>query len=430
MPVFAYKGLDKRGKEVKGKLDAESQKELRSALKRQGIFVVEYRESVERGRGAGRVRKAGADKKAGGEEGGLLSKEVDIKATFARVKLTEVAEITRHLATLARAGVPIVDGLAAIIEQIENDRFKSILSDVRQSVTEGASMADALNQHPKVFSRLYVNMVRAGESSGTLDVVFTRLADFIEGQVRLRGKVAAAMTYPAVMAVVGIAIIMLLMVAVIPKFEDMFAQMGVDLPLPTRLLIGVSTFMQSWWWVVVAMLGVMVWWFRRWKASPGGRPRWDRFTLDAPVFGKLLREISLARFCRTLGTLLTSGVPLLTAMEIVKAILDNAVLETVVDQAREEVAEGQSLAAPLKQSGEFPPMVTQMISMGEKSGQLEEMLLNSADAYEVQVDSKVQMLTSVLEPIMILVMGGFVAALVVSILMPMLRMNQAFQSMQ
>jgi general secretion pathway protein F len=430
MPVFAYKGLDKRGKEVKGKLDAESHRELRAALKRQGVFVVEYRESDERGHGAGRVRKAGAKKKGDGEEGGFLSREVDIKATFTRVKLNEVAEITRHLATLARAGIPIVDGMAAVIEQIENDRLKSVISDVRQSVTEGASLADALNQHPKVFSRLYVNMVKAGESSGTLDVVFNRLAEFIESQVRLRGKVAAAMTYPAVMAIVGTAIIMLLMVAVIPKFEDMFAQMGVELPLPTRVLIGISSFMQSWWWAVIALLGMMVWWFRHWKASATGRPRWDRFTLDAPIFGRLLREISLARFCRTLGTLLTSGVPLLTSMEIVKAILDNAILEAVVDKAREEVSEGQSLAAPLKQSGHFPPLVTQMIAMGEKSGQLEEMLLNSADAYEVQVDSKVQMLTSVLEPIMILVMGGFVAALVVSILMPMLRMNQAFQSMQ
>lgn len=429
MPVYAYKGLDKRGKEVKGNLDADGQKSLRSQLKRQGIFLVEYRESTDKGRGKGKVRKGEAAPKAE-REGGLLSKEVDFKSMFTRVKVNEVAEITRHLATLVKAGIPVTEAFSAVVEQTENERLKPILADVRSTVMEGASLADALNQHPKVFPRIYVNMVRAGETSGTLDVVFVRLADLLEGQVRLQSKVTAAITYPAVMVVVGVLVVGMLMVVVIPKFVDMFEQMGVELPLPTRIMIGMSNFARSFWWLLMILAIVGAHLLQRYKATKPGRRRWDRLALKAPVFGPLLRELALARFCRTMGTLLSSGVPLLTCMEIVKAIVDNSILEDVVEIAIDEVREGQSLAIPLKRSGEFPPMVTQMIAMGEQSGQLEEMLLNAADAYEVQVDSKVSILTSLLEPVMILGLGGFVALLVVSILLPMLRMNEAFQAMK
>ncbi len=428
MAVYAYKGLNTKGKAVKGTFDAENLKELRASLKRKGIFLTEYREAAERGKRGGGARRAESQSEPAKKS--VLNTEIDVKAMFQRVKLLEVAEGTRNLATLARAGIPIVESLAALIEQTPNEKLKSVLSEVRQRVVEGAAFADALEQHPQIFSRLYVNMVRAGESSGNLDMVLSRLADFIQGQVRLRAKVSAALTYPAVMAVVGLGVVTLLMVVVIPKMVNMFDQMSVELPLPTRILIGASNGVRDYWWLLLILLGVGISTFRRWKKSEKGRPRWDRMALKTPIIGKLLQEIALARFCRTMGTLLSSGVPLLGSLEIVKAILDNHVLEAVVDQAQVEVREGASLAAPLKQSGYFPPMVTQMIAIGEQSGQLESMLLNAAEAYEVQVDSKVQMLTSILEPVIIVVMGGFVGGLIASILMPMLKMNEAFQAIK
>ena len=428
MPVFAYKGLDGRGKNVKGMMDAEGHRELKAQLKKKGVFLVEYREDAKSGGSSKTVRRGSGDRKQS-DDSGILSKEVDFAAAFKRVKLLEVAEVTRHLATLVRASIPIVDALGAVIEQVENPKLKSVLAEVRRTVMEGAALADALQQFPAVFSRLYINMVRAGESSGNLETVFERLAEFIEGQVRLRSKIVAALTYPAVMAVVGVGVVIMMMVVVVPKLSDMFIQMGVELPLPTRILIATAGFVSEGWWFLIIMFGVGIWLFRKWIKTPTGRNKWDRFSLAAPVFGKLNREIGLSRFCRTLGTLLSSGVPLLDSLEIVKAILGNSILEEVIERAQVEVREGQALAAPLKASGEFPPMVAQMISMGEKSGQLEEMLIHAAEAYEVQVESKLQTLTSLLEPLMILIMGGFVSLLVMSILMPLLRMNEAFNSM-
>ncbi len=423
MPIYAYKGIDSRGKEVKGNVDLGNHRLLRQHLKGKGVFLKEFREADGKGRrGFGRTGK-----KSQSADGGVMGKELRLGSFFGRVKSIHVAEATRHMATLVGASIQVTETLQAVVTQIENTRLKSVLSEVRTAVMEGASLTDALAQHPKVFPKLYVNMVRAGESSGTLDVVLNRLADLLDEQVKLRAKVTAAMTYPVVMAVVGSLVVGMLMIMVVPKFEVMFEQLDAQLPLPTVLMIGLSKFLSSWWWLLILIIVGSILLFQNWKQSDTGERAWHRFVLNRAFVGTLMRQIALARFCRTFGTLLQSGVPLLTALEIVKAIIGNRVLEEVIEQAVIEVREGQSLAVPLRASGEFPPMICQMIDIGEQSGTLEEMLIKAADAYEIQVDSKLSALTALLEPLMIVIMGGFVGIVVGSIMLPILDMSKAFQ---
>jgi general secretion pathway protein F len=290
-------------------------------------------------------------------------------------------------------------------------------------VNEGSSLADALGEHPKVFSALYANMIRAGESSGALDVVLVRLADLTESQAQLRNKIIGAMLYPAIMVVVGIAIVSILFVVVIPKVTKIFEDMNVALPWTTRILISVSSFARDYWYLVVALLPAAVFGVRRWMKTPRGRAWWDRTQLQVPVFGELVRMLALSRFAKTLATLLASGVPLLTAMDIVKNIVSNTLLADVIEKARDSIREGESIAAPLKRSGQFPPLVYHMIAIGERSGQLEEMLQNVAKSYEAQVEMRVGALTSLLEPVMIVAMGVVVAFIVFSILMPIMQLN-------
>jgi len=342
---------------------------------------------------------------------------------FAGVSAQDLAIATRQLATLIGAGIPLVEALTALVDQIEQPRLKRIMGVVKQKVNEGSSLADALREHPKVFSELYVNMIRAGESSGALDVVLVRLADFTESQAQLRNKILGAMLYPAIMVVVGIAIVGILFVVVIPKVTKIFEDMNVALPWTTRILIGVSSFARDYWYVVLVSLPLLVFGLRRFMRTPRGREWWDRTQLRAPVFGELIRMLSLSRFAKTLATLLASGVPLLTAMDIVKNIVSNTLLASVIDKARDAIREGESIAAPLKRSGQFPPLVYHMIAIGERSGQLEEMLQNVARSYEAQVEMRIGALTSLLEPVMIVAMGGGVAFIVFSILMPIMQLN-------
>jgi general secretion pathway protein F len=350
---------------------------------------------------------------------------VDVGALFGftGVSSQDLAIATRQLATLIAAGIPLVEGLTALVDQIEHPRLKRIMGVVKQKVNEGSSLADALAEHPKVFSALYVNMIRAGESSGALDVVLVRLADLTESQAQLRNKIIGAMLYPAIMVVVGIAIVGILFVVVIPKVTKIFDDMNVTLPWTTRILIGVSSFARDYWYLVLILVPAAVFGFRRFIRSPRGRQWWDRAQLRAPIFGELIRMLALSRFAKTLATLLASGVPLLTAMDIVRNIVNNSTLADVIDHARDAIREGESIAAPLKRSGQFPPLVYHMIAIGERSGQLEEMLQNVAKSYEAQVEMRVGALTSLLEPVMIVAMGGGVAFVVFSILMPIMQLN-------
>ena len=406
MPIYAYKGVNNSGKSVNGTREAESPKAIKLLLRREGIFLTEFNE-------AGPVKKKSA------------RKSFDSSLFAERVNSQDLAVATRQLATLVGAGIPLVSSLNALIEQIDNQTLKGILAAVKQRVNEGASLGDALSEHPKVFSGLYTNMVRAGESSGALDVVLNRLADFTENQAQLRSKLVGTMVYPMLMLVMAVGVTAMLFVFVIPKISKIFASQRMALPIPTQILIGTSNFLTNYWPILLLALVFGGWGFRRYIRSEKGKPRWDRFTLNAPLFGGLIRMIAITRFCKTLGTLLASGVPLLTAFDIVKNVLENTVLTDVVDTVRDCVKEGDTIAAPLKRSGEFPPIVTHMIDIGEKSGELEPMLMNVAASYDVQVEAKLRAMTSILEPIIIVVMGVVVACIVFAILMPMLQMSSA-----
>ena len=419
MPVFAYKGLDNKGKPAQGVRDAESPKALRAALRKDGIFLTEMREQR-----AGKNGAAAAAQTAGAADRGLLQREVDFGKYFQRVKPQEVAVFTRQLATLLRAGIPLAEGLAALVDQSENDKFKTAIGDIKQKVNEGKALADSMADHPKIFPDLYVNMIRAGETAGNLDSVLSRLADFLDAQIALRGKVANALMYPALMVVLASIIMTILMVAVVPKITSIFEDSGKSLPWNTQLLIFVSHLVSDWWFIIFPALFLSIWLLRRWVKTPNGRVKWDKFVLRIWVVGPLARKVAISRFAKTLGTMLGAGVALLRAMEITKDILGNRVLEKVIEEARVSIREGESIAAPLKRSGQFPPIVTHMIAVGERSGQLEEMLENVAKAYDREVDLQVSRLTTLLEPVMILVMAGGVAFVVFSILMPILEMNE------
>jgi general secretion pathway protein F len=306
---------------------------------------------------------------------------------------------------------------------VYNYNLKRVLGDVKQRVNEGSSLADALAAHPRVFGELYVNMIRAGEHSGALEIVLVRLADFTESQARLRSKILGTMAYPAAMVIIGSIVLGVLFTVVIPRVMKIFEDTRAALPWTSRALMGFTTFVTQWWWAILAVAALSIWGFLRWKKTPAGKARWHRFVLTVPIFGRLARIIAIGRFARTLSTLLKSGVPLLVAMDIVKNVVGNVRLSEVIEQARDAIREGESIAAPLKRSGEFPPLVHHMVAVGERSGALEEMLGNVADAYEDQVDTTVTALTSLLEPIMIVGMGGVVAFIVFSVLMPILQIN-------
>jgi general secretion pathway protein F len=404
MPVFEYKALTAGGKAVQGFREADSPKALRAVLRREEVFLTDVL-------GEQQVRAQQA-------------REVNVRRwVLGRVSATDLAIATRQLAVLVGAGIPLVEALTALVDQVEHERLKRVLGDVKQRVNEGAALADALANHPRVFSTLFVNMIRAGEHSGALEVVLVRLADFTESQARLRSKILGTMTYPIAMVGIGSVILGILFSVVIPKIVKIFEDTKAALPWNTRALIAFSTFVHDFWWALAALVALAIWAFVRWRRTPAGRARWDRAVLRAPVFGPLIRQIAIGRFARTLSTLLKSGVPLLTALDIVKNIVGNTRLAEVIEQARESIKEGESIAAPLKRSGEFPPLVHHMVAIGERSGSLEAMLGNVADAYEDQVETTIGALTSLLEPLMIVGMGVVVAFIVFSVLMPILQIN-------
>jgi len=403
MPLYEYKGFNASGKAAKGVRDAETPKALRAQLRRDGVFISE-------------VKEAKVEKKQGSTKA-LSSGKVNVRV---------LAVVTRQFAVLIRSGIPLVPALTALAEQVEDERLARVLADVKGRVNEGASLGDAMAAHPRTFSNIYVNMVRAGESSGALDVVLERLADFTEGQAELKSKVIGALIYPVVMVIAGALVMFGLFIFVVPRITKIFSSAEAQLPLLTRTLIGLSEVMRN----PVLMFGVLALTvvgfiiFRNWVRTDKGRRSFDAFKLRLPLFGRIHRMVAIARFARTLGTLLASGVPLLSACKIVRNVVNNEVLAETIDAAALAVSEGQSFAAPLKRSGEFPPLVHHMISVGEQSGKLEGMLENVATAYEQQVEVTVGGLTSIIEPILILFMGGGVATVVFAILMPILQMNQ------
>lgn len=408
MAVFEYRGIQiETGKAVKGYRDADNAKALRALLRKEGVMLTLANEE--------------------GEQKKKSKREIDLWAFFRRISTADIAVMTRQLATLVRAGVPLVDSISALTEQVEKEQLVRVLSAVRETLNEGTSFAKSLGMHPKAFPPLYVNMVAAGEASGNLEAVLERLADFMEGQARLKGKVASALAYPVLMMIIGSLLVGFLMVAVVPKVTSIFENLGQTLPWNTRLLIFGSNTLADYWWLLITLAVAATVVFQRWRSRPEGRLRWDTMQLGWPVFGRLNLLVAVSRFTRTLSTLLSSGVPLLKAMEIGRNVLGNAKLAGVVTEAIGSIREGESISEPLKRSGAFPPMVIHMIAVGERTGQLEAMLENVSRAYESDVETRVTALTSLLEPVMILALGAVVGFIAMSILMPLMQMNQLVQ---
>ncbi len=405
MPVYEYTALDGKGKKKKGVLDADSMTAARQKIRQQGQYPVDIRESVPRSK----------EKK----KNAFLSLQ-----SGPRVKQQEIHVATRQLATLLGAGIPLVPALNGLIEQTSNKSLKTIFAQIKDGVNEGNTLTSALSQHPRLFSRIYVNMIRAGEESGSLDVVLERLAEFGEGQQALRSRITAAMIYPIFMALVGTGVLFMLITFIVPSITKVFTDRNQDLPLPTVILMNISGFLQSYWWIVLILLAGLFASIRLFIRQPKGRRIWDKLKLGLPVLRDLNIKIAAASFGRTLSSLLDSGVPLITSLQIVKNILNNVLLAEVMDQATDELEKGKSLSNTLRGNKYFTPMLVQMIAVGEQSGALEKMLEKAADSYEKEVEGKIMAMTSMIEPIMILVMGGVVSFIVISILLPIFEMNQ------
>jgi general secretion pathway protein F len=404
-PIYDFKAYTPDGKLQKGIIEADTVKTARAKLKKQGLMVSEMHE------------KTAAKPNSGGS----------LPFFGGRVSVPEMSLFTRQLASLVKANIPLVEALSALVDQTENEKLKVTISQVRQDVNEGSSLAKAVGSHPKIFDNIFVNMIEAGESSGTLGLVLLKLADLKEAQMRLRSKVKGAMTYPVIMIAVGVILMLVIFTAVIPKLAKVFESMNKPMPPITQGLIYISDFVITWWFLIFGAMFFAFSMFKKYIGSKAGRPKWDLFKLNAPVMGPLLRMVAVTRFASTMSALLGSGVPILTSMQISKNLVDSVPIADAIGQARENITEGQSIAEPLRRSGQFPPMMIHMISIGEKTGELAEMLKNVASTYEDQINSKVESMTSLIEPIMIVAMGGMVGFIVISVLMPLMDMSNINQ---
>ncbi|MBI3596593.1 MAG: type II secretion system inner membrane protein GspF [Nitrospirae bacterium] len=417
MPVYEYKGLTTEGRDISGIIDADSPKTARAKLRQSGIYPTDVVE------GAGEV-SYGAGSSAQSDRPGRPLPWLSRLRVAERVGMMEVSLMTRHLATLTGAKLPLMEALSALMDQLEKGELKRIVAGVRERVKEGSSLAVALAQYPSVFSEIYINMVRAGEASGTLDGMLLRLADYLEYQVKLRNQLIATLTYPVFMVIIGGLILFGLVTFIVPKITLIFEEVHQVLPWPTVVLIAVSHFLNDFWWIILlaGVLGMFA--LQQYIKTPAGRIQYDRFLLRTPIMGRVTLMVAISRFTRTLSTLLTSGVPLLQALDVVRNVVQNAVLAEAIDRARQNIGEGQSLAEPLKKSGMFPPLVTHMIAVGEKSGELEPMLVKVSEAYDNEVEAIIGTLTALLTPVMILVMGAIIGFIVMAILLPIFELSQ------
>jgi len=406
MPVYEYKAFDIRGKSLKGIINADSLSAARQRLRESNIFPADLKETS-------------------AEEKNRVTTGKSVSALFKRVSLQEVSIMTRQLSTLLGAGLPLVSSLEALIAQATNPKLKKTLAQIKEEVNEGSSFAGSISHYPAIFSPFYINMVRAGEASGTLDIVLERLADFNESQQALRGKIKAALAYPIFMFLIGSFVLFFLTTFIVPKITGIFSEMHQTLPGITIFLISISGFLKSFWPVIVFIFIVSFIGVRHmFSKTVKGQYLRDKIKLKIPLFGPLTHKMAVARFSRTLGTLLDSGVPMLTALSIVGNVVNNRLIADSIAEASRDVEEGQSLSVTLTRSRLFPPIVSQMISAGEQSGTLEKMLYKVSDSLENEVESNITMMTSMLEPVMILVMGLLVGFIVISILLPIFEMNQ------
>ncbi len=395
--TFVWKGRSPNGELLSGEYQAENKDDLVSHLRKRKIIITSMREKA---KGNLNIKLPGQD----------------------RVSVKDIGVFTRQFATMINAGLPMVQCLDILSQQTEKEFFRTTIAKIMSDVEGGSTLAEAMGRHPKVFSTLFVNMVEAGEAGGILDVILVRLATFLEKLDQLQRKVKSALTYPSVVAFVAIMATCFMLIFIIPTFARMFTDFGGQLPTPTRIVMGLSDFLRGFWWAIIAgVVGVVVG-IQRYYKTESGRLVIDKLLLRIPVLGTVIRKGAVARFTRTLGTLISSGVPILSGLEITARTAGNRVVENAVIATRESISQGNTIAEPLRASGVFPPMVTQMIAVGEQTGALDEMLEKIATFYDSEVDTAVDALTAIIEPVMIVVMGTVVGGMLVAMYLPMFKL--------
>jgi len=422
MPRYNYVALDSRGNETKGSIEVGSQNEAIGRVKDMGLFPTKINEADKEEKGAAKKGKAKAAKPKSGKKGGAMNIQIKIPFLSGKVKPKVLTTFTRQLATLVDAGLPLLRGLRVLEKQERNATLKGILAELATSIEGGSTFSEALAQHPKVFNRLFINMVKAGELGGVLEVVLKRLAEFSEKAQKIKGKVKAALFYPIAVLIVAIGIMVLLMVFVIPRFKEVFSGMGFKLPWFTTFVMNISDIIRYNFVSTAIGVAVVVVMFLLFIKTKFGRHLWDKFQLHVPVFGPVISKVAISRFTRTLGTLVSSGVPILQALTIVRETAGNVIVADAVNKIHESVKEGETITAPLEGSGVFPPMVVSMVDVGEQTGALPEMLMRIADDYDEQVDNAVSAMTSLLEPIMIVFLAVIVGSIVIAMFLPLIAM--------
>jgi len=400
MPLYEYTAKNSSGQIMKGQLDAPSKDDVVNHIRKNRMILVSVREAP---------------------------KSINLSFGGKRITTRDTVIFTRQFATMINAGLPLVQSLNILAQQTENKALKDVTRTVVYDVEAGNTLADALSKHPKAFSDLYVNMVAAGEAGGILDTILLRLAVFLEKNDALIRKVKGAMVYPGVILTVAGAAIAILLIFVIPTFQSMFASVGMELPLPTRIVIGASDVLLGYWWAAIGVLIALTFALRAYYRTDGGKLRIDQLLLSSPVLGDMLRKSAVSRFTRTLGTLISSGVSILDGLEITAKTAGNQVIHNAVMESRQSIAGGETIAGPLEKSRVFPPMVISMIAVGEQTGGLDEMLAKIADFYDEEVDVAVSALLSLMEPVMIVVLGVIVGGMVVAMYLPIFDMMNAIQ---
>jgi type IV pilus assembly protein PilC len=400
MPIYVWAGKTKKGRSLKGELEAADERIARIQLKKRTIEVTKLKQKP---------------------------KDLFENISFMQPKVTnkDLVIFTRQFSTMIDAGLPLVQGLNILGEQTENKTFRNMLKQITKDVEGGSTLADALSKHSKVFDSLFVNLVAAGEVGGILDTILQRLAAYIEKAEKLKSQIKGAMTYPIVVVGIAVIVISVIMIFVIPVFQDMFSSFGKALPVPTQVVVAMSDFSKGNIHYMIGGLIVFVWALRRYRRTVSGKRNIDSILLKLPIFGELIKKVAVARFTRTLGTMVSSGVPILDALEITAKTAGNVIVEEVIFDARSSIAEGQTIAEPLSETDIFPGMVTQMISVGESTGALDAMLEKIADFYDDEVDATVSAMTSMLEPLLMLFLGGSIGGLVVAMYLPIFQMAAA-----
>jgi general secretion pathway protein F len=411
MPIFEYRALSTAGKGRKGIIDADTARDAREKLRVDHVHVTEMWEVIDA-------------KETNGGAGGrrALAQQLSLKRfrLQRKIKTRDLATFTRQFSTLLKSGIQLADALKALVEQATDRNLEQVLRVVKEEITAGNNLAEALAKHPNFFSDLYVNMVRAGEASGNLDVVLTRIADYLQKQASLKSKVISAITYPCIMVSVAIMVVIFLMSYVVPKITQVLKERNQALPLVTEVLITISNIMQNFWWIIFIGIAAVYFVFKAILATEAARLRFDSFLLRMPLFGQLFSKQAISRFAVTFSTLLKSGLPALDALKIVSLVVNNARLTQVINDIHSRIIEGADIATPIKKSKVFPPMIGYMVAVGEQSGQLEEVLDRVSESYEEELDHAIQRLTSLIEPIIIILLAVVIGFIISAVLLPLL----------